>query len=98
IDEQKEIRILILRDLTEQTKTEQQLNQKLHINGIIKAQEDERKRISRELHDSVAQEILSLLIEIRVIKYMTKEKAIIEKVRHSEKKLTNLLEDVQHLS
>lgn len=98
IDYESGIRMLILRDITEQFKTQEQLYQKIQMNRVMRAQEDERKRISRELHDSVAQELLSLLIEIRVLKYMTTEKEIIQKVRDAEKKLSYILDDIQHLS
>ena len=54
IDVENGIRVFMLRDLTTQFKTQEILNQKRMMKNIIKAQEDERKRISRELHDSVA--------------------------------------------
>lgn len=98
IDQKQGIRMLILRDVTEQMKTQEQLYQKMQMNRIIEAQENERKRISRELHDSFAQELLSLLVETRVIKYVTKEKDVLDQIQETEKKLANLLEDVQHLS
>src|SRR5690625_4517503 len=68
------------------------------MNRIIEAQENERKRISRQLHDSFAQELLSLLVDIRVMKYMTQEKSILAKMYDAERKLADLLEDIQHLS
>lgn len=98
IDPEEGIRMLILRDVTEQMKTQEQLYQKLQMNRIIEAQENERKRISRELHDSFAQELLSLLVEMRVLKYVTKEQKVVDKLRHTEEKLAHLLEDIQHLS
>ncbi len=35
----------------------------------ISAQENERKRISRELHDSVIQEMLNVDVQLRLLKY-----------------------------
>src|SRR5690606_5366 len=35
--------------------------------GVIAAQEDERKRIARELHDSTSQSLTSLLIGLRAL-------------------------------
>lgn len=98
IDPSNGIRVLMLRDLSNQIKTQEMLHQKLQVNQIMKAQEEERKRISRELHDSVAQEMLSLLVDLRVLKYLTKENEVVEKVRQTEGKLMNLLEDIQNLS
>ncbi len=98
IDSENGIRVLMLRDLSEQMKRHELLHEKLQVNQILKAQEEERKRISRELHDSVAQEMLSLLVDIRVLKYMTSDESIIAKVRKTEGTLMRLLEDIQHLS
>lgn len=36
-----------------------------YIRGVIQAQEDERKRIARELHDSTSQSLTSLLVGLR---------------------------------
>lgn len=98
IDQEKGIRVLMLRDLSEQLKTQEILHQRLQVNQVLNAQEEEKKRISRELHDSVAQEMLSLLIDLRVLKYMTDEKEIMENVRATEAKLTSVLEDIQNIS
>ena len=68
IDEETGIRAFMLRDLTVQYKTQEELHQKEKIQQVIKAQENERKRISRELHDGVAQEMLSSLVDLRVLK------------------------------
>jgi len=98
IDKEKGIRVLMLRDLSIQLKTQEVLRQKLQVNQVMNAQEEERKRISRELHDSVAQEMLSLLTDIRVLKYMTTDNEIVKNVRSAEAKLTSVLEDIQNIS
>jgi len=38
-----------------------------YVNGVITAQEDERKRIARELHDSTSQSLTSLLVGLRTM-------------------------------
>ncbi|MEK5040119.1 sensor histidine kinase [Sporosarcina sp. FSL K6-3457] len=98
IDDENGIRVFMLRDLTKQYKTQESLNQKLMMKNIIKAQEDERKRISRELHDSVAQEMLSSLVELRVLKYMNIDTEVLKKVQQTEGSLMRLLDDIRHLS
>ena len=66
--------------------------------SVIKAQEDERKRISRELHDSVAQEMLSSLVDLRVLKYMDINEEVLKKIQQTEGSLMRLLDDIRFLS
>ncbi|WP_342515155.1 ATP-binding protein [Sporosarcina sp. FSL K6-1522] len=98
IDAENGVRVFMLRDLTKQYKTQESLNQKRMMKSVIKAQEDERKRISRELHDSVAQEMLSSLVELRVLKYMNIDEDVLKKVQQTEGSLMRLLDDIRHLS
>ena len=96
IDEETGIRVFMLRDLTHQFKTQEELNRKLLMKRVIKAQEDERKRLSRELHDSVAQEMLGSLVDLRVLKYMNIEEEVLKKVQQTEGSLMRLLDDIRH--
>lgn len=98
IDEVQQLSVLMLRNLTRQTQTTEMLNQKLRVKQVIQAQENERKRISRELHDSVAQEMLSSLVDLRVLKYMNVDTDVLEKLRQTEGSLMRLLDDIRHLS
>ena len=56
IDKAHGTRVLMLRNLGEQLDTQERLYHNTMMKSTIKAQENERKLISRELHDSVAQE------------------------------------------
>ena len=98
IDEENGIRVFMLRDLTKQFKTHVELNEKTMTKSVIKAQEDERKRISRELHDSVAQEMLSSLVDLRVLKYMDVNDEVLKKIQQTEGSLMRLLDDIRLLS
>lgn len=98
IDENRGIRVLVLHNLTKQYRTQEKLHQTNMTKYVIKAQEDERKRISRELHDSVAQELLSSLVDLRVLKYMNVDQEILNKVQLTEASLTRLLEDIRRLA
>lgn len=98
IDQEKGISVFMLRDLTKQIQTQEQLYQNKMTKYVIKAQEEERKRISRELHDSVAQEMLSSLVELRVLKYMDTDQAVLDKIKRTEETLTRLLDDIRSLS
>jgi len=98
IDSVNQISVLMLRDLTKQYKTQEVLNHKTIVKNVIKAQEDERKRISRDLHDGVAQEMLSTLVDLRVLKYMDINAEVLKKVEQTEGSLMRLLDDIRNLS
>lgn len=98
IDEENEVRMFMLRDLTRQFETQEALHQNMMTKRVIQAQEDERKRISRELHDSVAQEMISALVDLRVLKYMNVDEEAMEKIQQTEISLMRLLDDIRHLS
>lgn len=98
IDPVNQISVLMLRDLTKQYKTQEALNHQTIVKNVIKAQEDERKRISRDLHDGVAQEMLSTLVDLRVLKYMDINAEVLKKVEQTEGSLMRLLDDIRNLS
>lgn len=98
IDEESGVRVFMLRDLTKQFKTQEQLYQNKMMKHVIEAQENEQKRISRELHDSVAQELLSAMVDVRIMKYMTKEEEVLNKLKQTEASMTRLLDDIRNLS
>lgn len=98
IDAEKGTRVFILRDLSIQFETQTKLQQNTMMKNVIKAQENERKRISRELHDSVAQELLSAVVDLRALKYMTDDKDVLKKTNESTATLTRLMDDIRNLS
>jgi signal transduction histidine kinase len=54
----------------QEAEQERQASERLqaqYVKGVITAQEDERKRIARELHDSTSQSLTSLLIGLRAL-------------------------------
>ncbi|AIQ75613.1 MULTISPECIES: sensor histidine kinase [Paenibacillus] len=98
IDDENGIRVFMLRDLSRQFTTQEKFYQNKMMKHIIEAQENERKRISRELHDSVAQELMSAVIDLRVLKYMTADEQLLKKVKQTEVSMTRLLNDIRNLS
>lgn len=98
IDHENGIRVFMLRDLTRPFKTQEKFYQNKMMKHVIEAQENERKRISRELHDSVAQELMSAVIDLRVLKYMTADEQLLRKVKQTEVSMTRLLNDIRSLS
>lgn len=59
--------VLILRDLSAQQQAEKERYQNKINQHAIQAQEEERKRIARELHDGVGQALYSILVGLNVI-------------------------------
>ncbi|WP_151734251.1 PAS domain-containing sensor histidine kinase ['Paenibacillus yunnanensis' Narsing Rao et al. 2020] len=98
IDEASGVRVFMLRDLTRQFKTQEKFYQNKMMKHVIEAQENERKRISRELHDSVAQEVMGAVIDLRLLKYMTADEQLLKKVKQTEMSMTRLLNDIRNLS
>ena len=98
VDPEENIRVFLLRDMTRQFKTQERLYENKMMKHVIDAQENERKRISRELHDGVAQELLSAVVDLRVLKYLSDDAELLGKVRQTEAALSRLLEDIRNLS
>ncbi|WP_407944405.1 sensor histidine kinase [Paenibacillus dauci] len=98
IDRENGVYVFMLRDLTRQFKTQEKFYQNKMMKHVIEAQENERKRISRELHDSVAQELMSAVIDLRVLKYMTADEELLKKMKQTEASMTRLLDDIRNLA
>lgn len=98
IDSSADVRALQLFDLTSQLTTQEVHHRNTMMKRTIEAQEDERKRISRELHDSVAQELLSSLVDLRVLKYMNVEGEVLTKIQQMEGSLSRLLDNIRNLA
>ena len=64
----------------------------------ISAQENERKRISRELHDSVVQEMLNIDVELGLLKYQKESSELVQQSQRIEGLMSKLIDDIRHLS
>ena len=98
IDHENNISVFTLNPLSELMKQQEFEHQKLLTQRIIQAQENERKRISRDLHDGVTQELLNLLLEMRLFKYTLDREELDEKIKDSEDTLSYLLDYVRNIS
>lgn len=78
--------------------------QKEYNNRIIKVQEEERERLSRELHDTVTQDIRTSLLYVRNLKEkqgyaQAEERELIEKIENLEtQNLINIRNIIQNLT
>ncbi len=97
--EGKRVGILgIIRDVTEQRQLQESMQ--FYITEVIKAQEGERKRIARELHDETAQTLASLLLDVEVIN-KSRDQLSDETIQYLEQhrlKIDSLLKEVRSFS
>jgi two-component system sensor histidine kinase DegS len=87
-----------MRDVTEQKQLRDNLQ--YYIVEITKAQEEERKRIARELHDDTAQDLATLLLDFDAI-IESKEKlpeATLQKVDRLRERAETIMEGVRRFS
>ena len=98
IDKEKGINAFTLQDVAPQIERQEKMNQRRMIRKTISAQENERKRISRELHDSLVQELLNINVQLRLLKYQQDREKILNDVENIEGIMSQLVDDVRNLS
>lgn len=91
------VKVLSLQNISPQLKTQAIHHQKNLTQKIINAQERERKRISRELHDSVVQELLNVVVDFRLLKYKEEEE-LAKHIQLMSGTMTRLIDDIRNLS
>ena len=84
----------LLQDITERKKMEQALSEMTR--KLIEAQEQERSRIGRELHDDINQRLAMLVVELCQLPEHSPE--LESRVQELQKELSQVSEDVQALS
>lgn len=95
---QKKLTIISIRNLSEYRKGEQNRIHNMVTTSMIKAQEEERKRLSRELHDGIGQSIFSVQLGLEYIIPLVNDP---EKKLHLDniRKLTKqTLEEIRHMA
>lgn len=98
IDEDNEIYAFTLQDISPQIERQEKMYQRQMMRKTISAQENERKRISRELHDSVVQEMLNIDVELRLLKYQKESSELVQQSQRIEGLMSKLIDDIRHLS
>jgi signal transduction histidine kinase len=90
--------IVVHRDITERQRTEESIRELS--SRLILAQEEERSRIARELHDDISQQLVLLGIEIQQVEEAIPETAAFLRARLKEiwKKAHEASQDVQRIS
>ncbi|MCE7937324.1 ATPase [bacterium] len=69
-----------------------------YVSGVIGAQEDERKRIARELHDSTSQSLTSILVGLKALATLDDPTAIRTHAEDLRALAANTLDDVHALA
>ncbi|ARU60212.1 histidine kinase [Tumebacillus avium] len=90
--------VLILRDITEQQRVERERHQRQLTNYVIQAQEEERKRISRDLHDGIGQALYSIMVGLRVVNQLQLESQVKAHLDEVQQLTSRTLEEVKNLS
>jgi len=65
---------------------------------VLSAQEDERKRIARELHDDTSQSLTSLLVELKAAEKIAPTQEMKSKLESLRELVHKTLEDVHHIA
>jgi PAS domain S-box-containing protein len=68
--------VKIARDMTEQIKAEKDLRDKEMLQKLVGAQEDERQRIARDLHDELGQQLTALRLNLEKARRMCRDEVI----------------------
>lgn len=68
------------------------------LNRVVSAQEEERRRISRELHDETGQALTSLLIQLKVLERQSSAEGVQTRVEELRKTAAGTLQEVRRLA
>jgi len=90
--------VIILRDMSEQQRTERERYLRMMTNHVISAQEEERKRISRELHDGIGQAMYSILVGLKVINQLHLDEDVMKHLLTVQQMTAKALEEVKNLA
>ncbi|WP_018131596.1 PAS domain-containing sensor histidine kinase [Effusibacillus pohliae] len=90
--------IVILRDMSEQQRMERERFQRMMTNYVIQAQEEERKRVSRDLHDGVGQALYSILVGLKVVNQLDLAEPVKEHLLEVQLATARALEEVRNMA
>ena len=89
--------VMAIRDISKQKRrAKEHLSQRLS-NKLMQALEDERKRISKELHDGIGQSLFGIQMTLNLLKDRFEQLGLEEYYRNLYDMTTQTLEDVRHI-
>jgi signal transduction histidine kinase len=82
----------------EEERAEREQLRARYVSGVITAQEEERKRIARELHDSASQSLTSLMVGLRALSDTCDSPVIQQRAEELRSVAADTLDEVHELS
>jgi len=76
--------VKIARDMTDKIKAEQVLRDKEMLQKLVGAQEDERKRIARDLHDELGQLLTALRLKLESVRQLCEDDELCGKIDETQ--------------
>ena len=89
---------VIFNDMSKQGKQEYCNLQKIMTSYMIQGQEEERKRVSRELHDGVGQTIYSIIVGLTMIEQLSLNDNVREHFKLVKEMATQALDEVRNIA
>jgi PAS domain S-box-containing protein len=83
-------------EIAERERAEQERNRLLR--QLVTAVEDEGRRISRELHDQLGQQVTALMLGLDAARQTAEAPALAERIRELERLAASIARDMQHLA
>jgi two-component system sensor histidine kinase NreB len=90
--------LLSLRSIENQEKMQQVIDNKRLIEYVNQAHEAERRAISQELHDGLAQSIYSLMLDVRQLKRTKDTEEIVQRIGRIDEDFVSLLQEVKQIA
>ena len=90
--------VKIVRDTTEKLVTEKALRDREMLQKLVGAQEDERRRIARDLHDHLGQQLTALRLKLNSVRQMCSEQPVCDLIDESQTIARSIDADVDFLA
>ena len=90
--------VKIARDLTQKIEAEKALRAKEILQKLVGAQEDERKRIARDLHDELGQKLTALRLKLESIRKMCDDEPLCSQIDETQVIAKHIDDDVDFLA
>jgi two-component system CheB/CheR fusion protein len=90
--------VKICRDHTEKIKTETVLKEKDMLKRLVSTQEDERRRIARDMHDHLGQQLTALRLQLESLRKNCGEEEMCRQIEEVQKSAERLDYDVDFLA